>query len=253
MRILIVALLVTLAGCTAPADDVAPEPDTPVETPPAAAEAFYVNFTGTLSRLPTGTASESFEFQVPNATGRMTATLLWSAAATEFVLDLAPEAEGAGHNGGRYDAPGNGRVAGDLPEPSAGKWTATVTITEGVQADYTLTLFIAPDDTVQNVLSDSFVLASGQFFEINTVMPLNGTMHWDWHIEEGTDSAFNLHTHFDGEVQYLVEETTDAHAGKVVADREGGYSLMWENEGAPQTIVYRVWGDFEVDSYFPPR
>jgi hypothetical protein len=73
-------------------------------------------------------------------------------------------------------------------------------------------------------------------------------------VVEGTAVEFNVHSHFDGQVQYLVEETAAAHNGTYTNDRAGGYSLMWENTGTvPITLQYRVWGDFVVDSYFPPR
>ncbi len=83
-------------------------------------------------------------------------------------------------------------------------------------------------------------------------MPEGGTFHWDWTASQTV--AFDVHSHFDDEVQYLVEKTTDADRGSYTNDREGGYSLLWENTGnAPVTLEYRVWGEFEVDSYFPPR
>jgi hypothetical protein len=256
MMCLVVGML-SLAGCVDDAGDttdIPADPDGQGTAEDVLVQPTFINFTGRLSNLPAGSAGLTDTVQVLPNTGRITATLLWADEVADLAFELtANSAYGDGHKGGAYDAPGSGTVIADIPEPERGNWTFVISGANAVRVDWTLVIFMAPDDAVTTVLSESFVLASGAFFEINTQMPFNGTLHWDWSIDEGSMSAFNVHTHFDDEAQYLVEETTSAHAGKVLAEREGGYSLMWENSGAPQTITYRAWGDFTVDSYFPPR
>ena len=91
-------------------------------------------------------------------------------------------------------------------------------------------------------------------FEINTRMELHANASWTWQVLDGAEAAFNVHTHFDEEVQYLVEETGTSGEGRITAHRAGGYSWMWENNGpAPIRVEYRLWGQYALDSYFPPQ
>ncbi len=246
MRPLLPVLLLLLAGCidSAPnAPETEPDGDEPVVEEPW--QAFFVNRTGNLGTAAI-TASQTEAFEVPNGTARMTINLLWQDPLAELELDLAGP-EGAG---GTYASPGDGRVKGDIPEPAAGEWVATIRGQNAINVDYTLVVYISPDDADLTVLQETVTIPAGSFFEINTQMDEGARISWDWTTDN--DSPFNVHTHFDGEVQYLVELTADAHAGSVVQNRTGGLSLMWEAD-TPTTLTYRAWGAFEVDSYFPPR
>lgn len=253
MRTVALAVLLLLAGCADPAPVEEPEEPMPPAEPVGLQEAKYVNFTGTLRSLPVLPDEEAGDLEVLPNTGRITATLLWTDPLAELSFHLDGPGTG-GHDGGHYTAPGDGRAEADIPEPSVGDWTFRVVGENAMDVAWTLVVFMAPDDAVTTVLAERYLLPRGSFFEINTEMELNATMNWEWSITDGSDSDFNIHTHFDDEVQYIVRETTSGHEGNVTADRAGGYSLMWENPGAaPQTIDYRVWGQFTVHSYFPPR
>ncbi len=257
MRALFVATIILLAGCTSPEPQAAPDiaGEDPVPAEGILTEAAYSNFTGTLRSLPGMAGTVSGEVMVLPNTGRITATLLWSDPLADLALTfVAQNASGEQHSGGTYDAPGAGRVAADIPAPATGAWTYTITGSNALDVAWDLIIFVAPDDAVTTVISESFFLAAGAFFEINTQMEDGASMSWAWTIAEESTSDFNVHSHFDGEAQYLVVESTTAHTGRIDVNRTGGYSLMWENPGAvPQTIQYRAWGDFAVDSYFPPR
>lgn len=257
MRLILAALLVgaTLAGCADPA----PAPEEAPEAPgPAPAgdvllgEAFH-NATGTITSLPIAVEVHGGGFEVLPNTARIDATLLWSDPVAELSLELAAENGSAdGHAGGTFPASDEGTAVADIPGPALGAWSYTIHAENAVDVEWRLVVRMATDVNVSRVISDTVTIAAGQFFEINTVMPEDGKLSWDWTSSETSD--FNVHTHFDDEVQYLVEESATAHSGHVVADREGGYSLMWENPGAaPLSLTYTAWGAFEVDSYFPPR
>ncbi len=147
-----------------------------------------------------------------------------------------------------------GRAEGILEAPVPGAWTATVESDAAVGVAWSLSVRMTPGAEGEAFLAETVVIPGGSFFEINTEMELNATLNWDWSTEEGTPVHFDVHSHFDDEVQYWVEMETAEHAGSFTNERTGGYSYLWENGGAtPVRLTYRAWGGFVVDSYFPPR
>ena len=225
--------------------DAGPEDPGPL---PAFHAVRYHNATGQLTSTALTPRTVTGAFDVVNGTGNLQAALLWDQA--DFTLELllfGPDGQPAG-------APeaASGRIGLSVDGPSAGAWRYEIRADLAFDVAWDLSVRLAPEAGDETLMADTLTIAPGNFFEINTQMPRNGTIAWDWSIREGDDVAFNLHSHFDDEVQYLVEETTDAHHGAYTNDREGGYSLMWENTGStPLTLRYRAWGDYTLDSCFP--
>ncbi len=245
----VIAILIALAlaGCTS---DSTPDPtaqeDDVVEEVEEMWDAFFVNATGTAGAI--GAQGTTGEFEVPNGTGRLTVNLLWQTPAAQLSVQLS----GPGDEGGLYASPGDGRVQGDIPEPTPGTWSYTVQAQRAASVPFTISFFVAPDDTLITVLEETVTVPANSFFEINTQMDEGARINWEWTADAASD--YNVHTHFDNEVQYLVQETATEHSGSVVQNRTGGLSLMWEVAGnAPIQVTYKAWGEFEVDSYFPPR
>ncbi len=134
----------------------------------------------------------------------------------------------------------------------AGVWSYVVTSDLALDVAWNLDAVMAVADEARTALAERFTIAPNTFFEINTQMPEGGTFCWDW--TTAAPVVFDVHSHFDGEVQYYIERTNDGEYGCFTNEREGGYSLLWANEQAsPVVLDYRVWGEFTVDSYFPPR
>lgn len=153
-------------------------------------------------------------------------------------------------NGESHDVPADGQSHTFVAV--AGVWQYEVTSQLAANVGWTMEAAMALPGDGRTALAESVSVAPGAFFEINTQMPLGGTFCWDW--SAGVDLAFDVHSHFDGVVEYYVERTSDGEQDCFTNEKEGGYSLLWANEGAaPAVLDYRVWGEFTVDSYFPPR
>lgn len=211
----------------------------------------YLNATGQLSGfVPSQTAETRSTFEVAPGTVSINATLLWNP--TQFCLRLnllAPNTT-AVPTGGCTPTPGTGRREVTLDAPAAGTWTYVIDATNPVNVNWDLSLRMPQASRSETLLVDSVTVAPGAGYEINTEMPLNGTINWDW-----TSSAtlhFNLHSHFNDTVQDYIDEDGTSGRAAFTNEREGGYSLYWTNDGAvPVTLDYRVWGEFTLDSIFP--
>lgn len=207
----------------------------------------YHNASGTLTTNLAAAQPSSGEVQVDPVFTQVQATLIWTPSQYDLRLQLTDGAGAVVEAG----ADGDGRRAVTTPV-APGTLRYAIDSDLAVNAQWELSLIFSSVAGNGTFLAETVTVASGTFFEINTQMPGNGTFHWDWSTSQ--EVAFDVHSHFDDEVQYHVEKTTDADRGSFTNDREGGYSLLWENTGnAPVTLEYRVWGEFEVDSYFPPR
>jgi hypothetical protein len=225
-------LVLALAGCADSGDDNANVLETPTAGEQVGQTAYF-NETGTLTTTPIASTATGGNFEMPNGT----------VAYANFVgdgLDLVLNDP----NGDQYGP-------GELPV-IPGRWGWTVMGGLAVEAAWSFSIQVSTGEIYTGFLYETVSVPPGQFFEINTQMPANGTFCWDW--TSGADLAFDVHSHFDDEVQYLVELTDSSDKGCFTNEREGGYSLLWENGGAaPVSLTYTVWGDFTVDSYFPPR
>jgi len=89
----------------------------------------------------------------------------------------------------------------------------------------------APLPTEQRTLT----VPGGWFLELNYEVEAGATMTWSWNATAVLD--FDLHTHFDGQVQEPVRATTTGHEGAYTAERSGGHSLMWTNPDAEDVVV----------------
>lgn len=225
-------VVLALAGCTDADTDRPDIPETPTEGE-AIGEAVYFNETGTLTTLPFAGTSSVGNFEMPNGTA---AYANFAGEGLELVLT---------------DPAGGQHGVGVIPV-IPGTWGWSVGGDLAVQTAWSFSIQVTTGEVYTGFLYETVSVTPGQFFEINTQMPLGGTFCWDW--ASGADLAFDVHSHFDDEVQYLVELTASENKDCFTNEREGGYSLLWENGGAtPVGLTYTVWGDFEVDSYFPPR
>ncbi len=255
MRWMIALLMVALlAGCTQEETDDT-EGTVVVEDGPEvelAAKPLYYNLTGTITALtPEGNSvvdgDVPFDIHVPFGTARVDATVTWSDPAANLVVVL-PESlggsQGAVSEDGRYSTYNNA--------PKEGNHSIVVRSDLAANVAFDLLVVVSPDQAITSLLSETVTVAPQAIFEINLENDLHDNMSWVW--SASAVNEFNIHTHFDGEVQYLVFETTDEHSGSYQVNRTGGHSFMWENTGTtPITIEYRIWGAFQVHSYFPPR
>lgn len=210
----------------------------------------YHNATGQLVSTPVAPGESTSSFEVPAGSTDLHATLLWTPTVANlqvaFRTPSGNVAFAVGGSGGRQEG-----SLGDMPQP--GRWTYSVTTPDPVASvDWELSVRMPQAAGNQSIMSGTVVVAPGavNFYEINTVSPLGGTLHWDW--SASAEVHFDVHSHFDDEVQYPVTMTASAHAGSYTNEREGGYSYLWQNDGAVAvTVTYRVWGDWELDSVFP--
>ena len=223
------ASIMLLAGCADEAPpEVQPEPAEDDDRPELLTQVRYKNETGTTTGLTVDPAppiiggTQSHDITVPLGTGRVEALLSWSDPVTlELIM---PEGLGSATH-----ESGSGTAKAVVVGPATGDFTIRVRSDLAVMTDYDISIRLAPEDDSASLLAAEAVIGPGQFFEIN-LQNENGTrMHWAW--TSTTDSAFNIHTHFDGEVQYVIEETTTEHSGTYDVVREGGHSFMWENPG----------------------
>lgn len=141
------------------------------------------------------------------------------------------------------------RIEMEIDAPEPGSWSFQVSGDAAANGRWELSISVAGPDGF--VLADTVHKAAGAgFCEINTEMEEGAVLSWNWSTEPATPIHFDVHTHFDGEVQYLVDDDAVAsHAGNVTATRTGGYSLLWENtSNVDVAITYRVTGDYRIHS-----
>lgn len=243
-----VLMLTMLAGC---AEEPAADPevqvvDTPEELPPRAGPTYY-NRTGSLTSVGPAVETVEIPFAVPFGTARVDASVASSNQAVTFEILLPREM-------GQVESSVNGQTAtASVVAPEPGEYTAVVRSDVALPvAEFVASIVVSPDASIRALLSETVVIPPGQIFEVNLQMQLYDELHWEWTSSSVSD--YNVHTHFDGEVQYLVETSGTSGEGNITAARTGGHSFMWDNpQNAPQSVTYRAWGTFQVDSYFPPR
>lgn len=219
--------------------------DTPLEEPQI--RTVYHNASGRLTSVaPLSPASAQGSFPVAPGTVALRAALTWDDEDAALTLQLtAPD--GTTHDG---TPDGAATQVVQVDRPAEGEWSYEITSDAATDVAWSLTIQASENPRNERVLSGTELIPGSSFFEINTEMPLNATFCWDWSAD--ADLAFDVHSHFDGEVQYHVERTNDGEAACFTNDQEGGYSLLWAPTGnTPVQLTYRVWGEFTLHSYSP--
>lgn len=203
----------------------------------------FHNATGQLTSTVFAPATSTGTFDVPVDAADIAFRLTWTPTASNLALRLTgPGGSPAVSPGG--SAEGVVGALGDVPEP--GTWTYTISSGDpAVSAQWTLALEVpvAPRHTV--------TIPAGKFYEINAQVPAGGGMAWDWSADGAV--AFDVHSHFGGEVQKHAQVDGTRDRGGLEVGQGGGYSYLWENRGTvPVTLTLRVWGDLTVDSVYAP-
>ena len=203
----------------------------------SAAQSYH--FEGSLTTNPLSPAPSRGGFVVAAGADSLNGVLQWSPAAFSLRVELTDP------NGTVYTSMGaSGRATVDVEAPVAGAWTYLVEAPQAVAVGWVLDI-LASDGGHE--MQRTVTVPAGEFYEINTEMKENAEIGWDWNSTGVLH--FNLHTHFDGQVQDHVDEDGKSHADSFTAYRDGGYSLMWVNEGSsPVTVTYKVYGDFHLHS-----
>lgn len=249
LGILLAAVLGALTQVVPPAAaDAGDGMDGDGEMPPdASAEVRYENATGQLTTTPLAPTTSTGDFEVRPGTAVLEARFLWSPEQYALSIDLI-EPDG-GLEATLSDS--DGAAEATVEEPAVGVWTYVVRADVAVNAEWTLSLRMAPAAANEVLMADTTTIAPGAFFEINAVAKVNHTLSWSW----STDGPvhFDIHTHFDDEVQYAVaEDGSGGSSGTYTVVRDGGHSYLWENTGTlPVTLRYRVWGPWEFGSVAP--
>jgi hypothetical protein len=203
---------------------------------------------------------DALTFPVPNGTTSVVVVLSWTTAQAELNFTLRHE-EGTAI-ATTYTRAGTVVRAQANQTIPLGNWT--VVVTSGLAADEPFevqsTVVLLPKGMAY--LENTVVLKpSTRFFEINLEMDVNKTFSYEWSLVGNTNQkiAFNIHTHFDGQVQYLVQGHWNALKGNHTQTRSGGVSLMWEPKDASGTAItsdvrlhYRVVGPFHLHSMAGP-
>lgn len=223
------------AGSTDPADDV----------PALERDAFH-NATGQLVGSPLAAGEAGADFAVPAGASHLDAILSWTPAQSNLALELVSPT-GVAHS----FTGGGGRLEARVDVATPGTWSYRITSPDAiVNAQWDLALRMPPADGTHAMHTATVTIAPRTFYEINTVAPEGGRLLWSWTATQTLH--FDVHTHFDDEVQYVVEMDADGHEGSYDVQRAGGHSYLWQNDGAlPVTLEYRVWGDWDLDSIVP--
>jgi hypothetical protein len=207
----------------------------------------YANATGQLTSSPLSPSTAGGGFQVERGVQVLEATFVWSPTTYALSLDLRNP------SGTVVPVPsseGRGELAIASPEPGA--WEFTIRSELAANAQWTVSVRMSAAASGETLMADRVTIAPGQFFEINTEADVGAKLGWSWTSE--APIHFDIHTHFDEEVQYVVDEDgTGGSSGSYTVERKGGHSYLWENTGTlPVSVSYRVWGAWELDSTFPP-
>jgi hypothetical protein len=74
-------------------------------------------------------------------------------------------------------------------------------------------------------------LAAGGFKEFKVALAKGDTIDYQWSTAGGEAVHFDFHTHQDGGVQHIREETAASGNGTFKAEKAGSYYLFWQNDG----------------------
>lgn len=206
----------------------------------------FHNATGQLTSSPVAPSASTGTFQVPNGTASFEATLTWTPTQTPLRLEFTSP------SGSTVTVPNTagGTIAAERFAPQEGPWTYSIGSDLAVNVAWTLSVRMETAPMAEEMLGGSVTIPPGRFFEINTQMEEGAMFWWAWTSSEPVH--FDVHSHFDGEVQTHAAEDAASGDGEFTNGRAGGYSLLWENTGTqPATLDYLVWGDFVLDSTVP--
>lgn len=192
---------------------------------------------GTLTGSPLNPASSTGKMQVPSQAVFLDVETTWAGSASQAAFAFTDP------TGTVYELQGDDD-ARFLAVP--GEWTYTVEASFAASEAWELSVDFVGIGTGQ-LLDQAVLVGPDRFYEINTIAEQGIEICWLW--SSAADVEFDLHTHFDGQLEYLYQETTHADRGCYTTQREGGHSLLWYNGGSPSVAVdLRVWGDFELAS-----
>jgi hypothetical protein len=210
----------------------------------------YHNATGQLTSTPVQPAASTGSFRVPNGTVLLEATLIWTPTQYSLRLGLTDPQGQTVQTQPMASATPAGSLSVEVGAPALGTWTYEIGSDFAVNAAWTLSVRMSVVGEDEELLAGTRTIPPGQFFEINTEMENRTSFHWSW--SASATVHFDVHSHFDDEVQTHVDEDAADGRGNFTNDRKGGYSLLWENTGTlPVTLDYRLWGEFTLDSVFP--
>ncbi|HUR25251.1 MAG TPA: hypothetical protein VM327_04455 [Candidatus Thermoplasmatota archaeon] len=205
----------------------------------------YHNASGQLTSTAFQPSASTGSFDVANGTVLLEATLLWDPTQYTLRLDLTDPAGKTTPTTGT-----GGSLDVEIEAPKLGTWTYGITSDLAVNTAWTLSARMPMVAGDEELVAGTRTIPPGRFFEVNTGMENNSAFYWSW--SSSATVHFNVHSHFDDQVQDHVDEDAESGRGNFTNHRKGGYSLLWENTGTlPVTLDYRVWGDFTLDSVFP--
>ena len=219
------------------------------EPPDGSGDVEYHNATGQLTSSPAAPRRSTGTFDVPEGAHGIQLTLLWTPQ--QFGLGIeVKDPDGTSVLTTGMEADGSEEAALPGTAPAAGRWTYEVFSDLAINVEWTVSIRMPYTPSDETLFARTVTVAPGQIFEVNTQMPLGGRLNWDWAAT--AQVYFDVHSHFDDQVQTHVQVDAAEHEGSFTNGRQGGYSLLWENEASlPVQVDLRVWGDFEVDSVFP--
>lgn len=208
---------------------------------------------GTLTGLPMNPDTDRHEFLVPEGTDLLVVEVRWTMEQAEFAVNVA-DASGAPLQGTETTSVTTmtWKHEGTLAQ---GTYVIDVSSEQSLQETYSLTVRAVQSLGGANVVQASVPVATGEFFEVNLLMPTGSNISWAWWLEDENETIyFDVHLHPGDEVTYPVQGEWSQHNGTYTHDGSTqGPSLLWANEDHPHamTVSYKVWGDFAVHSYFP--
>lgn len=103
-----------------------------------------------------------------------------------------------------------------------------------------------------NTVERTVEISAGEFFEANLEMNESSHLTYEWTTADGSQVAFDVHSHTYTGVRYHARDNGSAGQGTFTAPSNGTYSLLWENPGdEPATVELTIEGDFVVESFAP--
>lgn len=249
VAVVLVALGIVVAAVLGAVTQVVPlvaASDHPEEEHQHGETVLYHNATGQLTSSPLSPSASTGSFDVPAGTVTLNATLTWTPAQTQLRMDLTAP------GGQKVTAPNTagGTLSVGREAPPVGSWTYSIQSDLAVNVAWTLALKLTTVPVNEHFLAGSKTVPPGAFVEVNTEVGKGEPIMWAW--STSAPVHFNVHSHFDGQEKEHVADDSASGNGMFTNDREGGYSLMWENKGtSPVTLDYRVWGEYTLDSIYP--